>query len=227
MMSAVKTLVAALWAPALAGILAIVVTWLVWYYTAPICTPENALMLKCRPTPLSRYLSGVVLHHCIIHASIATTIVGGSDLMLFIRERRRNEQMMELVRETLDQLAEQRQQNDEARRQADEERRQANEERRQADEVRRQADEERRQANEERWRLVAEERRQAAEERRQADEERWRLVAEERRLAAEERRQADEQWRQLVEQAAEERQAFLEALSRLTDIIGQNRRSDA
>lgn len=191
MMSAVKTLVAALWAPALAGILAIVVTWLVWYYTAPICTPENALMLKCRPTPLSRYLSGVVLHHCIIHASIATTIVGGSDLMLFIRERRRNEQMMELVRETLDQLAEQRRQNDEARRQADEERRQA--------------DEERRQANEERWRLVAEERRQAAEERRQADEQR----------------------RQLVEQAAEERQAFLEALSRLTDIIGQNRRSDA
>ena len=191
MMSAVKTLVAALWAPALAGILAIVVTWLVWYYTAPICTPENALMLKCRPTPLSRYLSGVVLHHCIIHASIATTIVGGSDLMLFIRERRRNEQMMELVRETLDQLAEQRRQNDEARQKADEERRQANE------------------------------------ERRQADEERWRLVAEERRQAAEERRQADEQWRQLVEQAAEERQAFLEALSRLTDIIGQNPRSDA
>ena len=184
MMSAVKTLVAALWAPALAGILAIVVTWLVWYYTAPICTPENALMLKCRPTPLSRYLSGVVLHHCIIHASIATTIVGGSDLMLFIRERRRNEQMMELVRETLDQLAEERRQTDEARRQADE-------------------------------------------ERRQADEERWRLVAEERRQAAEERRQADEQRRQLVEQAAEERQAFLEALSRLTDIIGQNRRSDA
>ena len=178
MMSAVKTLVAALWAPALAGILAIVVTWLVWYYTAPICTPENALMLKCRPTPLSRYLSGVVLHHCIIHASIATTIVGGSDLMLFIRERRRNEQMMELVRETLDQLAEQRQQNDEARRQADEERRQA---------------------DEERWRLVAEERRQAAEERRQADEERWRLVAEERRLAAEERQQAAEERQAFLE----------------------------
>lgn len=146
MMPTVKTLIAALWAPALAGILAIVVTWLVWYYTAPICTPENALMLKCRPTPLSRYLSSAVLHHCIIHASIATTIVGGSDLMLFIRERRRNEQMMELVRDALNQAAE---------------------ERRQTDEARRQADEERRQANEEHWRVIAEERRQADAERRQ------------------------------------------------------------
>ena len=206
MMSAVKTLLAALWAPVLAGILAIVVTWLVWYYTAPICTPENALMLKCRPTPLSRYLSSILLHHCIIHASVAITIVGGSDLMLFIRERRRNDQMMELVKEALNQAAE---------------------ERRQAEEARQQADAERRQADEERWRLIAE-------ERRQADEERWRLIAEERRQADEarrqaeaERRQANAEWRQLVEQAAEERQAFLEALNRLTDIIGQNRRNDA
>lgn len=199
-------MLAALWAPVLAGILAIVVTWLVWYYTAPICTPENALMLKCRPTPLSRYLSSILLHHCIIHASVAITIVGGSDLMLFIRERRRNDQMMELVKEALNQAAE---------------------ERRQAEEARQQADAERRQADEERWRLIAE-------ERRQADEERWRLIAEERRQADEarrqadaERRQANAEWRQLVEQAAEERQAFLEALNRLTDIIGQNRRNDA
>ena len=185
-------MLAALWAPVLAGILAIVVTWLVWYYTAPICTPENALMLKCRPTPLSRYLSSILLHHCIIHASVAITIVGGSDLMLFIRERRRNDQMMELVKEALNQAAEERRQAEEARQQADAARQQA-------DAERRQADAERRQADEERWRLIAEERRQAdeerwrliAEERRQADEERWRLIAEERRQADAARRQAD------------------------------------
>ena len=149
----------ALWAPALAGAVAAATTWLVWFYTAMPCTPENAVKLMCQPGPLARYLSTAVLHHCTIHAGIAITITGGSDIMLFLRERKRNEeerqrndQMMEIVKNALDQ--------------------------------------------------VAEYRRQAEEERRQAEE-----------RAAEERRQA-----------SVERQAFLDALNRLTEAISQNGR---
>ena len=138
MWSSVRTLALALWAPLLFGALAAAATWLVWRYTALPCTTENAIDLMCRPGPLSRYLSTTVLHHGIIHASIAITITGGSDLMLFLRERqrnneerRRNDQMMELIQTTLEQLTEERRQSEER---AAEERRQASEERRQADE---------------------------------------------------------------------------------------------
>ena len=150
--SGIKTLVLALWAPLLFGALAAAATWLVWRYTALPCTPENAVRLMCEPGPLARYVSTTVLQHGIIHSSIAITITGGSDLMLFLRERqrnneerRRNDQMMELMKTALDQITE---------------------------------------------------------ERRQAEE----RAAEERRIAA------------------AERQAFLEALSRLTEAITQNGR---
>ena len=60
--------------------------------------------------------------------------------MLFLRERHRNNQMMDFIQTTLEQMAEERRQSAEERRQADE---RAAEERRQADE---RAAEERRQA---------------------------------------------------------------------------------
>ena len=130
----------ALWAPALAGAVVIVATWLVWYFTAIPCTIETAAELMCRPGPVSRYISTSVLNHCFIHGSIAVTIVGGSDIMLFLRERHRNNQMMEFIQTTLEQMAEERRQATEERRQAEE---RAAEERRQAEE---RAAEERRQA---------------------------------------------------------------------------------
>ena len=135
-----RTVFLALWAPALAGALAIAVTWLVWYTTALPCTLESADELKCRPGLMARYISTTVLHHGVIHSSIAITIVGGSDLMLFLRERHRNNQMMDFIQTTLEQMAEERRQSAEERRLADE---RAAEERRQADE---RAAEERRQA---------------------------------------------------------------------------------
>ena len=190
MQSGIRTLALALWAPALAGILATTVTWLVWYYTAMPCTPENAAELMCRPGPMARYVSATVLNHCIIHAGIAITVTGGSDIMLFLRERKRNEeerqrndQMMELVKSALEQAAEERRQADAERHQAEE---RAAEERRLADE-------------------------RAAEERHQAEE-----------RAAEERRLADERAAEERRQATLERQAFLDALNKLTEAISQN-----
>ena len=136
MESGIKTLVLALWAPLLFGALTPAATWLVWRYTALPCTPETATELMCRPGPAARYVSTTVPHHGIIHSSIAITITGGSDLMLFLRERqrnneerRRNDQMMELMKNALEQAAEERRQASDERRQAEE---RAAEERRQA-----------------------------------------------------------------------------------------------
>lgn len=136
MRSGIRTLALALWAPGLAGALATAITWLAWFYTALPCTPENAAELMCRPGLMTRYLSTTVLHHCIIHAGIAITVTGGSDIMLFLRERQRNEQerqrneqerqrndqMLELIKSALEQAAEERRQAAEERRQAAEER---------------------------------------------------------------------------------------------------------
>ncbi|MYC32603.1 MAG: hypothetical protein F4X64_05440 [Chloroflexi bacterium] len=146
-------------------------TWLVWFYTTIPCTPENAIELMCRPAWLSSYVSTAVLRDCIVHSGIAITITGGSDIMLFLQERRRtnqerqrNDQMMEMMKAFLEEAAEQR--------------------------------------------------RQIVEERRQAEE-----------RAIEERRQAEERAIEERRQAAVERQAFLEALNRLTDAIIQNGRN--
>lgn len=124
----------ALWAPALAGAVVIAATWLVWYFTAIPCTIETATDLMCRPGPVSKYISTSVLNHCFIHGSIAVTIVGGSDIMLFLRERHRNNQMMEMMRAFMEEVTEQRRQEAEERQQEAEERRQEAEERRQAEE---------------------------------------------------------------------------------------------
>ena len=138
MLPDLRTIFVALWAPVLAGALAAFMTWLVWYFTAIPCTTENAVELMCQPGFVSRYISASVLHHCFIHGSIAVTIVGGSDIMLFLRERHRNDQMMEMMRTFMEEVAEQRRQEVEARREAEE---RATEERRQAAEERRLAEE--------------------------------------------------------------------------------------
>ena len=149
-----KTILTALWAPALAGTLATAATWLVWYYTALPCTLENSVELKRHPSVMARYISTSILHHCVIHASIAITIIGGSDLMLFLRERHRNNQMMDIMKTFLDEAIEQRRQEVEQRREEAEQRRQETELRQQEAEARREADA-----------MAAEERRQAAVER--------------------------------------------------------------
>jgi len=87
----------------------------------------------CRPGWLSSYVSTAVLRDCIVHSGIAVTITGGSDIMLFLQERRRtnqerqrNDQMMEMMKAFLEEATEQRRQAEER---AVEERRQAAEER--------------------------------------------------------------------------------------------------
>lgn len=135
----------AVWLPVLAGLLTAGATWLVWFYSTVHCTPANAAALMCEATPLGRYLTSAILHDCIIHGSIAMTLTGGSDIMLFLQERRRNANMAELLKASEERAAE--------------ERRLAAEERQRAEQ----------RAAEER-RLYAEERQLYAEERQRAEQ---------------------------------------------------------
>lgn len=167
----------AVWLPILAGLLTAGATWLVWFYSAAHCTPANAVALMCEPTPLGRYLTSAILHDCIIHGSIAMTLTGGSDIMLFLQERRRTMAMADLMKASEERAAEERQR---AEQRADEERQRAAEERR----------------------LYAEER-QRAEER-----------------AAEERQRAEQRM-------AEQHQAILALLAKMSDAIDRNRNGHA
>ena len=187
----------AVWLPIVAGLLAAGATWLVWFYSTVHCTPANAAALMCEVTPLGRYLTAAILHDCIIHASIAMTLTGGSDIMLFLRERRRNVALAEQVK-----VAQER-----AREKAEEERQRAAEERRLAAEERQRAEQ---RATEER-RLATEERRLAAEERQRAEQ----RAAEERRLYAEERQRAEQRME-------EQHQAMLTLIAKLSDTIDRN-----
>ena len=99
--TSIKTLGRSLWFPLLSGALTAVATWLVWHYTALHCTPANAAELLCRPTALSPYITPEILQDCIINASIAITLTGGSDLMLFIRERQRADRLEDVAQQAV------------------------------------------------------------------------------------------------------------------------------
>lgn len=101
-------IVHAVWLPILSGLLTAGATWLVWFYSAAHCTPANAAVLMCEVTPLGRYLTATVWHDCIIHAGIVMTLTGGSDIMLFLRERRRNAELIELLKASDERAAEDR-----------------------------------------------------------------------------------------------------------------------
>ena len=109
----------AVWLPIVSGLLTAGATWLVWFYSTVHCTPANAAVLMCEVTPLGRYLTATVWNYCIIHAGIVMTLTGGSDIMLFLQERRRNAAVNAALTERV-KAAEQRA--DEERQRADEER---------------------------------------------------------------------------------------------------------
>ena len=197
-------ILAALWLPLFSGTVAAAITWLVWYYAGGPAVPGSEAAKLCAKAPLACYITPSALHYCILHSGIFITLTGGPDIMLFIRERRRNER----ERKAAEELRQQERNETEERRQ--QERKEA-EERRQ--EERKEAEERRQQERKE-----AEERRQQEQERYRQEQERYRQEQEryermfnllqtaleqahtERRLAeeraAEERRLAEERYRQ-------------------------------
>ena len=84
-----KEIALATWLPATAGALTFAITWLVWFMVDPICVPMPDA--PCPRLPWGRYITPAILGQCIFHTFLATSITGGSDIMLFIREFRNRE----------------------------------------------------------------------------------------------------------------------------------------
>ena len=110
--------------PVTLGLVAVAVTWLVWYFTNGSCPQELARTTGCNPSRIALYVNLEVLNKAVAHATIAA---GGGGLWSYIvitRERRAREAAER-------QLAEERARAAEERAYAAEERAQAAEERRQ------------------------------------------------------------------------------------------------
>ena len=101
---------------------AIVVTWLVWYFTSASCPPELAQTTGCNPTQVAGYVNLEIMNKAFTHAAIAAGGGGLWSYAVITRERRAREAAER-------QLAEERARNERERAQAAEERAQAAEER--------------------------------------------------------------------------------------------------
>ena len=122
------------WIPVLLALLAMSITWAVWYYTTEPGEPESKKPAGCHMWDKpEKCISLDALNKMFTHGAIAGGVGGVSFYIMLRRER--------LAREA-------------AERRADEERRRADEERRQADRERRRADRERQRADRERQQLL-------------------------------------------------------------------------
>ena len=221
-------ILAALWLPLFSGTVAAAITWLVWYYAGGPAVPGSEAAKLCAKAPLACYITPSALHYCILHSGIFITLTGGPDIMLFIRERRRNERER---RETEERRQEERKEAEERRREERKEAEERRREERKEAEERRQQEQERRQQEQERYLKEAEERRQQEQERYERMFNLLQTALEqahtERRLseqrAAEERRLAEERYRQdqqrVEERAAADRQEFANLLAQFAATI--------
>ena len=89
----------ALWLPALAGALAFAITWLEWFLIEPACVPTATA--PCPLLPWGRYITQEILGQCLLHTVLVMTVTGGSDAMLFIQERKRNEEQQKINEQQL------------------------------------------------------------------------------------------------------------------------------
>ena len=160
--------------PVFAALVAIVATWLVWYFTSASCSPELAQTTGCNPSQVARYVNLEIVNKAFTHAAVAAGGGGIWSYAVITRERRAREAAEMQLAEVLAQAAEERAQSsaqlarvteqmEQLMAQAAEERAQAAEERAQAAAERAQAAAERAQASE----RIAQLQEQAAEERSQ------------------------------------------------------------
>ena len=204
-------LLATFWLPTLAGSVMAAITWLVWFYSGAPASAFGGAGADAMPLPgpLAPYLNLEILHYCYVHATVAVTLTGGSDFMLFIRESRRNQRA--------EQASEERRQQERAEAQERYEREQDRAERmlNMVQTALEQAHEERR---------LAEER--AAEERRLA-EERYRLAEERYRQHQERYRQDQQRAEERADARAEaDRQAFVSILTQFSTALARNGNDD-
>ena len=89
-----KQIALALWLPFSAGALTFAITWLEWFLIEPACVPTATA--PCPLLPWGRYITQEILGQCLLHTVLVMTVTGGSDAMLFIQERKRNEEQKKI-----------------------------------------------------------------------------------------------------------------------------------
>ena len=129
--------------PVAAALVALAVTWVVWYFTGSRCSEELAATTGCKASTVAAFVNPAMLKDILTNSAIAATGGGVWSYIMITRERRARE-AAEQAREAAERaLAQERERADER----------VAEERRRAEE---RADEERRRSDEERNRLLAE-----------------------------------------------------------------------
>ena len=136
--------------PVAAGLAALVVTWVIWYFTGNRCSQELAATTGCNASAVAAFINPTLLKDILTNSAIAATGGGIWSYIMITRERRARE-AAEQARQTAEQAKEAAEQALTQERQRGEER--VEEERRRAEE---RVEEERRRAEEERNRLIAE-----------------------------------------------------------------------
>ncbi len=115
--------------PAVAALVALALTWLVWYFTGNRCTEELAALSGCNPSSIATFITPALLKDLLTNSAIAATGGGVWSYVMITRERRAREAAEKA-------LAEARQREEAALARVEEERRRVEEERRRADEDR-------------------------------------------------------------------------------------------
>lgn len=131
----VADIVEVVWLPALLALITAASTWLIWYYTHTVCTPEIAALTGCNPGSVARYVNVDVFGRMLTYGGLVGGIGGFWRYDMIKKERAARIAAQMQVAELQKQLQEQRAKSAAVReaaiRQAEEERRQAAEERRQ------------------------------------------------------------------------------------------------
>ncbi len=104
--------------PAVLGVSAAILLWVVWYFTKAPCTMESAKVEPCNIGVVARFINHQILAQCILLGIAVAAAKGGYNEIMLNRERKR----------------------------AEEERQRAEEERRRADEAEARLEEERKQS---------------------------------------------------------------------------------
>ena len=101
--------------PVAVGLVALALTWLVWYFTGNRCSEELAAATGCSTSSFAAFINPTILKDILTNSAIAATGGGVWSYVMITRERRAREAAEKA-------LAEERQRNEDERRRSDEER---------------------------------------------------------------------------------------------------------
>ena len=73
---AVADIIEVVWLPALLALITAASTWLIWYYTHTVCTPEVAALTGCNPGSVARYVNVDVFGRMLTYGGLVGGIGG-------------------------------------------------------------------------------------------------------------------------------------------------------